>query len=90
MGPLMYRQRPSYPALIAAGCVIILGTCVAGCLRKRIDDGEGNPSSLILDICLTVVLTGILLIIAFARYKFTHLRTDPRLSKKKWAKRKGH
>ncbi len=76
MGPMMYRQRPSAPALIAAACVIVLGTCSALYMKGRVDAGIGEPSSLILIISLTAVLAGALVITAFARYTFTHLKTD--------------
>ncbi len=72
----MYRQRPSAPALIAAACVIVLGTCSALYMKGRVAAGTGNPASLALIISLTAVLAGALVITAFARYQFTHLKTD--------------
>ncbi len=78
----MYRHRPSVPALIAAACVIVLGTCSALYMKGRVEAGIGKPSSLILIIALTIALAGSLVITAFARYTFTHLTTDRAFSRK--------
>lgn len=88
--PLMYRHRPSGPALIAAGCILILGGSYMYCLYRRVDAGEASPESILHVAFLTIGATGALLILAFARYRFTHLwkHPDPAFSKRAKTKRK--
>ncbi len=85
MGPLMYRHRPYYTALIAAAVVLVFGMCVSCCLKNRVEIGEANRSTVALVICLTAAISGALVISAFARYTFTHLwkTPDPAFAKKK-------
>ena len=73
MGSMMYRQRPNLPALIAAA-ICFLGGVLLLCGMQQIS-GFGAASSAPLETValLTFALTGTFLIIAFARYRFTHL-----------------
>ncbi|MCF7817910.1 MAG: hypothetical protein K9M54_08515 [Kiritimatiellales bacterium] len=92
MGSMMYKQRPAYPALVAAACVMLVGGFLACGLKNRIEDGDGDYSSLLLVGCLSAGLSGTLLIVAFARYQFTHLwkKPDPVPAKRKRHRRKHH
>ena len=84
MGPLMYRQRPAYPALIGAVCVLVLGFFITCWLHQQAEIGESDGSSVLLVGALSCSISGALVILAFARYQFTHLwkRPDPAFSKK--------
>lgn len=77
MKPLMYKQRPAVPALIAAACVLAFGTALIFWLRPRVEVGEAEVSSVLLAGCMTCGITGGLLVSAFARYQFTHLWKKP-------------
>lgn len=77
MRPLMYKQRPAYPALIAAVCSLIFGALTCWALKDRVDAGEGTSASILLVACISVGTSGALLIAAFARYQFTHLWKRP-------------
>ena len=84
MGSLMYKQRPAYPALIAAACIMLIGAFAAHGLIRQIEVGNADPSSLLLVGCLSIGLSGTLVIVAFSRYQFTHLwkKPAPALAKK--------
>lgn len=69
----MYRHRPSYPALIFAAAVLVLGALIAYGLAKQVEAGERSMSSVLLVGCLSFGIAGILVVAAFARYQFTHL-----------------
>jgi len=69
----MYRQRPSLPALIAAACSLVFGALVVLELVNRLEDGIGNPSSIVFTTCASCGLAAVLVVTAFARYQFTHL-----------------
>jgi hypothetical protein len=86
----MYKQRPAMPALIAAACVMLFGGFVVYYLYRRVDDGDANSASVLFAVCLTCGLVGTLVILAFARYQFTHLwkHPDPAFSKKASRNRK--
>ena len=73
MGPLMYRHRPAYPALIAAAVFFITGVVVTLVLQERAVEGLASPRAPLLAGMLGLILTGACLISAFARYKYTHL-----------------
>lgn len=81
MGPLMYRQRPSYPALISSGAVLLIGTLMVLALKQE----EVSFQILLLTACITLCSAAILLVTAFARYQFTHLwkQPDPAFSRKR-------
>lgn len=81
MGPLMYRQRPSYPALISAGAVLFLGMLLVLALKQE----EVSFQVRLLTGCITLCMSAILLVTAFARYQFTHLwkHSDPACSRKR-------
>ena len=84
MGALMYKHRPTYPAMVAAVLVLLFGGFWTWCLHGRVEDGIGEPSSVVAAGCVSCGLAGILIIMAFARYQFTHLwkKPDPAFSKK--------
>lgn len=73
MGPLMYRQRPAFPALIFTACILVAGTSIAFRLRHQAELGLAEESSVMLVGGLTVALAGCGLVATFARYQFTHL-----------------
>ncbi|VGO22245.1 hypothetical protein [Pontiella sulfatireligans] len=77
MGSLMYKQRPSYPSLISAAVVLVLGAVLVCDILKQVDAGEADASSAILTGCLACGISGSLVIAAFARYQFTHLWRNP-------------
>jgi spore maturation protein SpmA len=81
MKPLMYRHRPAYPALIAAACVLAAGGLIILALENRLKDGIGDPSSIIFTACIACGAAGVLVIIAFARYQYTHLWKKPQYPK---------
>ncbi len=89
MKPLMYRQRPSYPALISALCVLIVGALLAFLGLDRYASGTGSMGMVWLTVYATLCVTVICVIMAFARYQFTHLwkQPDPAFSKKAQRKR---
>lgn len=73
MRPLMYRQRPALPAFIAAGFVLVVGGLMVCGLRQHGEAGIGNPPSVLRVACCSFTIAGALVIMAFARYRFTHL-----------------
>lgn len=78
MCAMIYKHRPSYPALFAAGLVLLGGSLMCyGATRQYQLDREVPPCVLMIG-CGTLLLVGIFLVIAFARYKFTHLWIKPR------------
>ncbi len=80
MCALVYKHRPSGSALMAALLTLIGGTAiVCGMARNRMP-GEGILSEELLVGCATFLFIGIFLVIAFARYKFTHLWVKSRPS----------
>ncbi len=83
MRPLMYKQRPAYPALIAALFILIIGAWIIFELHQRVDTGEESASSVVLAYCMTFGIVGTLVVSAFARYQFTHLwkKPDPSVSR---------
>lgn len=78
MCAMMYKHRPSYTALTGAvvtlfgGCLLMLG------LSRESHSGEEVPASVLLAGCMTFLLFGVFLIVAFARYKYTHLWKKPK------------
>lgn len=73
MGTMMYRQKPNIPALIAAGICFVGGLLLLGALQHSSGVGQTSSSPLLLTTCLTFVLTVVFLLIAFSRYRYTHL-----------------
>jgi hypothetical protein len=73
MGSMMYRQRPNLPALIAAGISFVGGILLVGAQVQGSGIGRAEPRQLVLVASITVLLTGIFLLVAFSRYRFTHL-----------------
>ena len=85
MGVLMYRQRPSSPALISACAVLIIGMLMVLALKQE----EVPFQTLLLTGYITLCLAAMLLVIAFARYQFTHLwkHPDPSFSRNRATRR---
>ena len=73
MGPLMYRQRPAFPALIFTACVLVVGTIIVFWLKPRAEVGLAEESTIMFITFTTLALAGCGLVAAFARYQFTHL-----------------
>ena len=80
----MYKHRPSSPALWAVVIVLLVGGFFVWHLHGRVVDGIGDPSSVVAAGCVSCGIAGSLLVVAFARYQFTHLwdKPDPAFSKK--------
>lgn len=70
---VMYRHGPNKSALIGAVVVFVIGAGCALSVRPAVESGEQPESVFFLIILLSLLLAGVLLIIAFARYSFTHL-----------------
>lgn len=70
---MIYRHRPLLPALLAAVFSFIAGAMLFLHMEQRYLRGDGSSESVLLTGCITIVLTGSFLIMAFARYRFTHL-----------------
>ncbi len=89
MAPMMYKQRPAFAPLIGAVCVFVLGVFITCCLHQQVEAGEGERASVLFAGSLSCGLSGTLVIVAFARYQFTHLwkKPDPAFSKKARKKR---
>lgn len=73
MCAMIYKHRPSYTALIGAGVTLLGGCLLMLGLSRESATSEGFSSPVLLAGCMTFLLFGVFLIIAFARYKFTHL-----------------
>jgi hypothetical protein len=73
MCAMMYHHKPSLPALGLALFVFICGVLFICDLRPQVESGEINSSSMAAAGFATCSVTGVFLIIAFARYRFTHL-----------------
>ncbi|VGO17658.1 hypothetical protein PDESU_06259 [Pontiella desulfatans] len=73
MGSYMYRQKPNLVALVAALVSLVGGILTICMLQARDGAGIASPTPVGFLACITLVLTGTFLIIAFARYRFTHL-----------------
>jgi len=71
------KQRPAYPALVAAACILLVGAFAVYGLKRRIKVGDADFSSLFLLVCLSCAISGDLVITAFSRYQFTHLWKKP-------------
>ena len=73
MCAMIYKHKPMLPALVAAGIIFLLGMAWMLSLQPRVQSGEAEPSSVLMAGGLTCTVAGSLLIMAFSRYKFTHL-----------------
>ncbi|WP_372798851.1 hypothetical protein [Pontiella sp.] len=72
MGSYMYRQRPNLVALGGALIVFISGILVY-CMQLQNSGGHLDQRVRLMILLGTPLLTVVLLLIAFARYRFTHL-----------------
>jgi hypothetical protein len=70
---LMYRHGPNKAALIGAGVALFFGGGCVLSLRPAVQNGERPVSLLYFIISLSLLVAGMLVIAAFARYSFTHL-----------------
>jgi hypothetical protein len=70
---MIYRHGPSLPALVSAGVVFFSGALLVFSLYQQEQAGEGTVQTVALVGCLTFVITVSLVIMAFARYQYTHL-----------------
>lgn len=70
---LMYRHGPNKTALIGAGVVLLFGFGCALSLSPEVESGERSANIVYLIISLSLLVAGVLIIVAFARYSFTHL-----------------
>ena len=70
---LMYRHGPNKPALIGAVVMLIFGAGCALAFLPAVESGERPASILYLIVSLSLLVAGMLVIVAFARYSFTHL-----------------
>ncbi|VGO22617.1 hypothetical protein [Pontiella sulfatireligans] len=78
MKPLMYRHRPAFPALVGAAVSLVAGLFCFAMIYERVQNGEIGEEKLNGLVLISVAVTGICLIAAFARYQFTHLWVKPR------------
>lgn len=78
MKPLMYRHRPSFPALMAALISLLAGLFCFGMIYQRVASGEIGKEKLMALTLISIASSGIFIIAAFARYQFTHLWIKPR------------
>ncbi|VGO22281.1 hypothetical protein [Pontiella sulfatireligans] len=83
MCAMIYRHRPILSALIAAGLSCVAGVLLVFGMRQRYEAGVAPASSVMLAGCVTIVLTGSFLIVAFSRYRFTHLWKTPQAAHSK-------
>jgi hypothetical protein len=73
---------------VAAVVVFIAGTMLALYQQPQLEAGEIESASIVMTGCMTCAVGGALLIIAFARYQFTHLWKSTRAIH--YDKYKGH
>jgi hypothetical protein len=78
MKPLMYRHRPAFPALVGAVVCLLGGGLCFGVIYHRVQNGEISEDKLIALTMISIALSLIFLVAAFARYQFTHLWVKPR------------
>lgn len=69
----MYKQRPAYPALIGAAVVLVFGFMATFNLYDLSVSGELGIEVPVMAGALSIGVSGAFLILAFARYQFTHL-----------------
>ena len=78
MKPLMYKQRPAFPALVGAAVSLLGGAFCYGMIYVRVKSGEIAEEKLTALIMVSIALSFIFIVAAFARYQFTHLWMKPR------------
>ncbi len=80
MCAMIYKHRPSFGALTGAAITLIFGCSIIWIQISSLRLGEELPATVLMTGSMTSVLFGVFLIIAFARYKYTHLwrRSSPR------------
>jgi hypothetical protein len=73
MGVPIYKHRPVWAALFGAGFFLFMGMLTYFTMHPRVRSGEMGEEKLLGLIMLSIIVPGILIILAFSRYKFTHL-----------------
>ena len=87
MCAMIYRHGPSMPTIIGAVVTFFGGLLLTLSLHQREQSGLGSSEQVMMAVCVTIVLTGALLIAAFSRYQFTHLwKPQPHGASKKKGK----
>ena len=69
----VYKQHPMWSALIGAVACLVMGSLSFLVVNQRVQSGDMGKEKLLLPILVTVIVSGILIIVAFSRYQFTHL-----------------
>ncbi len=72
MGSYMYKHRPNYAALAGALMTFVAGVLIYF-MQFQSSGGHMDPRWALLIPAVTLVLTAALLLVAFARYRYTHL-----------------
>ena len=72
MRPLVHRHRSTFLALVGAIAFLLGGLLCFGVIYHRVQGGEIGREKLIELSFISIVVTGFLLIAAFACYRFTH------------------
>jgi drug/metabolite transporter (DMT)-like permease len=68
-----YKQHPTWSALIGAVACLIMALLCFFMIYQRVQSGEIGEEKLLALIVISITVSGILFIVAFARYQFTHL-----------------
>ena len=69
----VYKHRPIWSALFGAIFCLIMGMLCYLMIYQRVQAGEIGEEKLLALILISIIVPGTLFIIAFSRYKFTHL-----------------
>ena len=83
MKPLMYKQRPAFPALAGAFASLLIGVVCFFMIYKRVQNGEIGAEKINGLILISITCSGIFLIATFSRYQFIHLWKKPRRKKRR-------
>lgn len=74
----MYRHRPAFPAIVGAFASLLIGVFCFFMIYQRVQSGEIGPEKISALVLISISVSGIFFIAAFARYQFTHLWVKPR------------
>jgi uncharacterized membrane protein HdeD (DUF308 family) len=69
----VYKHHPTWSALIGAIVCLVMGMLCFFEINQRVQNGEIGEEKLLALIVISITVSGILFIVAFARYRFTHL-----------------